>query len=235
MFFFSYWRREMPLHSGNGRPPPPPNRISKKRHDLPKHKLRIQNKDMPAQHKFETTRASLPGHMFQHATELLSWKDIDSPAPSYSTTFSEWREAAEDVISEIIAADEAMKPADQESFEVGKEVAFRALEKFVKKATAVGWSQQGAEARAAAAKELLERPQVPQRTQAWYEQGKQVLTASEFSKLLGTPRAVSQLVGLDRLLVLARPLQQVAADETGLLRGRGVRGQLLRQPQRHRD
>jgi hypothetical protein len=132
--------------------------------------------------------------MFQHATELLSWKDIDAPAPSYSTTFSEWREAADDIISEIIAADEVMKSADQESFEVGKEVTFRALEKFVKKATAVGWSQQGAEARAAAAKELLERPQVPQRTQAWYEQGKQVLTASEFSKLLGTPRAVSQLV-----------------------------------------
>ena len=144
--------------------------------------------------KFESPSASLPAHMFQHAADLLSWKDMDAPAPSYSGAFTDWKEAAEDVMSEIIAAGDGVIQADQESFELGKEVAFMALEKFMAKATAVGWSQQGAEARLAAAKELLERPQIPQRTQAWYEQGKQVLTASEFSKLLGTPRAVSQLV-----------------------------------------
>ena len=181
----------MPSHSGNGRPPP--NRI-RKRHDQPKRKQRIQDKDMPAQRKFEPAQASLPGHMFQHAAELLSVQDMYTPAPSYANSFNDWRDAAEDIISEIIAANDGVIRSDQESFDVGKQVAFCALEKFVAKATAVGWAQQGAEARAAAAKELLERPQVPQRTQAWYAQGKQVLTASEFSKLLGTPRAVSQLV-----------------------------------------
>lgn len=39
-----------------------------------------------------------------------------------------------------------------------------------------------------------EQPQVPQRTPAWYAQGKEVLTASEFGTLFGSPRAWSQLV-----------------------------------------
>jgi hypothetical protein len=41
---------------------------------------------------------------------------------------------------------------------------------------------------------LLSLPQIPQRTAEWYAQGKQVLTASEFSTIFKTPRAVSQLV-----------------------------------------
>jgi hypothetical protein len=128
--------------------------------------------------------------MFQSAADILSWKDTETPAPSYSTTFQDWKEETEDTIAEIVATGDET----DESFEIGKQVALKALEKFVAKATAVGWSQQGADARRLMVDELLARPQVPQRTQAWYAQGKQVLTASEFSKLLGTPRAVSQLV-----------------------------------------
>jgi hypothetical protein len=41
---------------------------------------------------------------------------------------------------------------------------------------------------------ILARPQVPQRTTAWYAQGKQVLTASEFGTLFASIRTRGQLV-----------------------------------------
>jgi putative phage-type endonuclease len=50
------------------------------------------------------------------------------------------------------------------------------------------------EERAANVERLMSIPQIPQRTAEWYAQAKQVLTASEFSVILGTPRAVGTLV-----------------------------------------
>lgn len=41
---------------------------------------------------------------------------------------------------------------------------------------------------------LLQRPQIPQRTPEWYVQSRNVLTASEFSEILGTDRAVNAIV-----------------------------------------
>ena len=41
---------------------------------------------------------------------------------------------------------------------------------------------------------VLARPQVLQRTPAWYAQGKEILTASEFSKLFDSPRTREGLV-----------------------------------------
>jgi putative phage-type endonuclease len=41
---------------------------------------------------------------------------------------------------------------------------------------------------------LLKRPQIPQRTADWYKQSRNVLTASEFSEILGTDRAVNAIV-----------------------------------------
>ena len=43
------------------------------------------------------------------------------------------------------------------------------------------------------AERLMAVPQIPQRTAEWYEQTKHVLTASEFSVILGTPRAIGTL------------------------------------------
>ena len=152
---------------------------------------------MPRHGKFDSPapgQPKLPSHMFHHVAELLNWEDMSAPAPSYSGSFDDWKEKTGDAISDVVAAGDTISGADAESFDIGKQIGFRALEKFLERATAVGWSSQSPEARHKAAEELLRRPQVPQRTQAWYEQGKQVLTASEFSKLLGTPRSVSQLV-----------------------------------------
>lgn len=143
----------------------------------------------------KSAKSTLPSYMFSHVSEVVSWKDMETPAPSYPDNYTEWKETAEDDITDLMAANEGVvNSAEKQSFEIGKQITFRALEKFVAKATAVGWSSQPAELRRQQAEELLARPQIPQRTQAWYAQGKEVLTASEFSKLLGSPRSVSQLV-----------------------------------------
>jgi hypothetical protein len=154
--------------------------------------------DPSRRNKFDavkSAKSTLPSHMFPHVAEVVSWKDMGAPAPSYPDNYVEWKETAEDDITELMAVNEGIvDSAEKQSFEIGKQIAFRALEKFVAKATAVGWSSQPTEVRRQQAEELLARPQIPQRTQAWYAQGKEVLTASEFSKLLGSPRSVSQLV-----------------------------------------
>ena len=146
--------------------------------------------------KFEgTILANLPHHMFQPVADLLSWRDLESPAPSYPSDFSKWKDDTDESLVEIMNSnDDKLTGADEESLEIGKLIAYRALEKFVGKAKAIGWCSQTPEARRLIAESVLARPQVPQRTAAWYAQGKGVLTASEFAKLLGSPRAVSQLV-----------------------------------------
>ena len=138
---------------------------------------------------------ALPTSMFQSVADMISQRDVETPAPSYINNFANWKETVEDEITEILqAADVVLDSSEEQSFQVGKQVTFRALEKFVERAKTVGWSSQPPEVRKEAAEKILARPQIPQRTPAWYAQGKEVLTASEFGKLFGTPRCVSQLV-----------------------------------------
>jgi len=151
-----------------------------------------------ARNKFERGGAPsvhLPSEMFRSVAELMSVIDMENPAPSYNDIYQEWKEVAEDTMTEIIHPENVdMSPKEEHSFKVGKEIGFRALEKFVARAKMLGWSAQSPEDRKVAAEEILIRPQIPQRTPAWYAQSKQVLTASEFAKLFGSPRCVSQLV-----------------------------------------
>jgi len=149
-------------------------------------------------HKFDRAAhrgSKLPSHMFHSATELVGWSDLQGPAPSHAASFQEWKDRAETVLDDVLGSSEAkLAGSDEKSYEIGKQFGFRALEKFVVKATAVGWASQPSELRRLAAEQVLARPQIPQRTPAWYAQGKEVLTASEFAKLYGSPRCVSQLV-----------------------------------------
>jgi len=149
-------------------------------------------------HKFDRAgheSSKLPSHMFHSATDLIGWSDLQEPAPSHATTFHDWKERAETVLEDVLGSSEAkIFGKDERSYEIGKQFGFRALEKFVQRATAVGWASQPPELRRLAAEEVLKRPQIPQRTPAWYAQGKEVLTASEFAKLYGSPRCVSQLI-----------------------------------------
>jgi hypothetical protein len=148
--------------------------------------------------------------MFQPVADLLSWKDLEEPVSGHTAKYPAWREEAEVTLSEVV--EETLTPAEEESFEVGKTVGFRLLEKFVEKATAVGWASQTPEMRRAAAEAVLSQPQIPQRSQAWYAQGKEVLTASEFGNLFGSPRCVSQLVmsKVPQPLALPHPTNRLA-------------------------
>jgi len=132
--------------------------------------------------------------MFPSVSEMLSWTDLDTPAPSYSNTFPAWKESAEDVMESIVeASDLKLGPQEIEGAEAARQIGFGVLEKFLEKAQAVGWSTQSPAARRAELERILALPQIPQRTQEWYAQGKSVLTASEFGNLFGSPRAVRQL------------------------------------------
>ena len=128
--------------------------------------------------------------------ELLSWGEATlGPAPSHQPSFPDWQEEAEALIDEVNEANEVvMNAKEKRAFEAAKEIGFAFLEAFLSKAGATKWSAQPATVRVEAVKQLLERPQIPQRTPAWYAQGKEVLTASEFATLFGSPRAFSQLV-----------------------------------------
>ena len=64
---------------------------------------------------------------------------------------------------------------------------------FMTKETSGNWSTLPVEERLAHVDFLAAANQVPQRTPEWYSQSKLMLTASEFSNILGTPRAVSML------------------------------------------
>lgn len=133
--------------------------------------------------------------MFQSVADVLSWKDMEMPIVSHPGAFEDWKDSADSVLGDVLKSSEiALTQKEEASLEVAKEVGFGILERFLSHARSVGWSSQSPEERRAAVEALLLLPQIPQRTPAWYAQGKEVLTASEFSTLFGSPRAWSQLV-----------------------------------------
>ena len=142
----------------------------------------------PGANKFEGAAGSLANkEMFTSISDVLSWHDMADPAPSHAENFTEWKEAAEDIFNEIL------KEADGVDPEAARQIGLGIFEKFIEKAGAIGWAAQSPEDRRAAAEKILTLDQVPQRTADWYAQGKSVLTASEFAKIFGTPRAIRQL------------------------------------------
>ena len=132
--------------------------------------------------------------MFHPVTELLSWSDMNTPASSYAPSFDKWKDEAEVAMNGALEGGEvALSRLEEDASEVARQIGFGVLEKFVQRATATGWASQPPSARRADVERILTLPQIPQRTQEWYLQGKRVLTASEFAYLFGSPRAVRQL------------------------------------------
>jgi hypothetical protein len=135
----------------------------------------------------------LNGIMFEPVSTLIEWKDTIDPAINHPSRLSVWQTAVEEEIDEAAAAAD-ISPEEQVSAAAAAEIGLALMEKFLAVAGSVGWASQSPEERLAAAELVLRSPQVPQRTPAWYLQGKQVLTASEFATLYGSPRAVGQMV-----------------------------------------
>ena len=125
--------------------------------------------------------------MFEPVSQLIAAYDLEKPANSYEKSFSAWREESEEAIQAYIAEGDTV---DEASMDAAMQIGYGILEKFMKRGTVVGWATFTIEARRANLDRLLALPQIPQRTYEWYIQGKQVLTASEFSTIFGTPRAV---------------------------------------------
>ena len=147
--------------------------------------------------KFESMPATLLSKykcMFSCVADTLSWNDVVSPAPSYKSAFKEWKEAADDTLTSIVADGELeLTAAEEDGLEAARQIAFGIIEKFIEKGTASGWAEQTPEARRKNVERILSLPQVPQRTDAWYKQGQSVLTASEFATIFGSLRAVRQM------------------------------------------
>jgi hypothetical protein len=149
---------------------------------------------MAAPDKVDAARGHTPfpnAEMFRPVSDLMAVYDLEKPANSYEKSFAKWREESEEAIQTYI--EEGGVPVDETSTDAALQIGYGILEKFLKRGTAVGWGAHSVEARRQALDQLLALPQVPQRTYEWYMQGKQVLTASEFSNIFGTPRAVRNL------------------------------------------
>lgn len=132
--------------------------------------------------------------MFEPVTDLMRWKDLEEPASNHPVRLAVWQEAVEKELDVATGLRGELVAAEESSLAAAKEIGFGLVTKFLEKARAVGWAAQTVDERIDAVEQILRSPQVPQRTPAWYLQGKTVLTASEFATLYGTPRAVGQLV-----------------------------------------
>jgi hypothetical protein len=149
--------------------------------------------DVTPQHKVEGKYIKLAKHadMFSPISEVMKWKDTDIPCPSHASLYRTWRDVAEDELDEMLKACEInFSHREQVSLDIVKEIAFHAFEEFLEVA---GGRKSSIEDRVTRMDAALARPQIPQRTPAWYEQSRHVLTASEFSTLYGSQRAIGQL------------------------------------------
>jgi len=79
---------------------------------------------------------------------------------------------------------------------------------FLSKAHSDSWGKLSVEERQRQIGALLDTLQVQQRSPAWYAQSKTVLTASEFSNILGTPRSIANLA-----LKKAAPVSEIKSDQ----------------------
>ena len=125
---------------------------------------------------------------------MMRWNDMAAAAPSYTNHYEKWKAGIQESIeSHLKDSDIQLSSEEESSADIAMEIGTSIFERFLKRATAVGWASQTKEQRQLAVEKILSLPQVPQRTQAWYAQGKSVLTASEFATIYGTERAVRQL------------------------------------------
>jgi hypothetical protein len=133
-------------------------------------------------------------YMFSSVSDVISWNDTINPASSCQNIFSAWKNDAEVILDSVIKdSDIELTATEEEGVEAARQIGMGVFEKFIGRATASVWREQAPEVRRMDIERILSLPQVPQRTAAWYEQGRSVLTASEFSNLFGSPRAIRQL------------------------------------------
>lgn len=130
---------------------------------------------------------------FSSYLDFVESLDSTHPCPSYSKHRDAWWSDVEEEFYETVAPE---IEGDETVFANTQEFLETCITAFFSAAAARGgaWSLKSAEARLAHVKDLLAKPHIPQRTPEWYAQTRGVLTASEFSSILGTPRMKHALV-----------------------------------------
>jgi len=141
--------------------------------------------------------------------------DNAQPCPSYySLQNAWWNDVANEVAESIPSGSSEIEPGvSVEEIDSYLEGIEELLSTFLQKAGAQGWAARPCSERLEYARSLLALPQVAQRSQSWYEQSRNVLTASEFASVLGTERAVATLAM--RKMEVAEPISYNHACSTG--------------------
>lgn len=85
------------------------------------------------------------------------------------------------------------KASDIESDEIHDFILY-GVERFLEKATNKKWRSLSHDEKTLRIKEILERPQIAQRTAEWYAQAQTMITASEFASLFASERQYANLV-----------------------------------------
>jgi putative phage-type endonuclease len=135
--------------------------------------------------------------------DLLRVCDEESPCPSYTRDMDSWLDDFNDYI------DDCFPPDEIDTISMSQSVRFvqNIFRSFMSKEMSGPWVERSVEERLAHVDTLAASVQVAQRSPEWYKQSKGLLTASEFSNILGTPRAVSNLA-LQKVAPLSENLRQ---------------------------
>jgi hypothetical protein len=124
--------------------------------------------------------------MFGPLAEIVEFHANHMSLTTHPALHRAWESSLSRVIDDIDIEEKEKATTLQNLFTKGAQL-------FLHRAVTLSWKDLTREEKYTKIRERLERPQIPQRTPAWYAQGKTVLTASEFSTLYGTERAVRQL------------------------------------------
>jgi len=128
-------------------------------------------------------------HLFSQIVDTVESFDAPPhPCPSYRTLRDAWWDDVAVALDEI-EVDMATEIKVGQYIDCIEDL----FNLFVEKASSRAWAARPMVQRLQYAKSLLELPSTAQRSQGWYEQTRNVLTASEFSAILGTTRAVQTL------------------------------------------
>jgi len=118
--------------------------------------------------------------------DFLNEYDSFHPCPSHKAAIPKWMEEFEDALEYAVPCDEI----DVHTYSADVQDIFTM---FISSASSTQWADRSVEERQKQVAALIDTLQVQQRSPAWYAQSKTVLSASEFSNILGTPRSVANL------------------------------------------
>ena len=127
--------------------------------------------------------------MLHMCNDIFQACDKESPCPSYPDDMETWMDDFSDYFADHFPPDEIELVRLAPSMRFIQSI-FRA---FMAKETSGEWASRPVAERLAHVDRLAATNQVAQRTPEWYSQSKLMLTASEFSNILGTPRAMATL------------------------------------------